>query len=102
MRLMIGIKEAIAKAREYLQDILGPQRTAEVLLEEVRSQQIDGEEAWLITLSIPAPKHALSTSPLAALGGQTIDTRDYKNIAIRKSDGEFIQMTIRTLPKRVL
>ena len=86
---MIGMKEAVAKAVEYAEIALGNTRTTGVLLEEIRSDEVKGHDAWLITISIPKPQSAI-----AALTAR--DPRDYKTIVVNKDTGEFVELTIRT------
>jgi hypothetical protein len=47
---MATIQEAVDHASRFAQGTLGPERTADLQLEEVESTNVGGEDAWLITL----------------------------------------------------
>jgi hypothetical protein len=55
---------------------------------------VNGQDAWLITVSIPSP---LRTSPFGKLS-ELGNVRDYKTVAVSRDTGEFLEMTIRSLP----
>ena len=90
---MVSIKEATANAIEFARAALGPERTTGVRLEEVESTKIDGEDVWLITLSMMNPDEQLS--PIAAALGR--GKREYKTFAVLKHNGEVKSMKIREL-----
>jgi hypothetical protein len=48
---MATIKEAVESASAFAQETLGTERSASLLLEEVESATVNGEDAWLITLT---------------------------------------------------
>jgi hypothetical protein len=85
---MINVKEAVAKATEQAQELLGA-NPSDLRLEEVevlsRSQ---GNDVWAITLSMWAP------SPLGSGHGFH---RTYKTFMIDSQTGDFIAMKIREL-----
>jgi hypothetical protein len=88
---MVSIKEATERAMRFAQEVLGPERTSGVRLEEVESISVDGQDAWLITLSIPDEEQA----PFAiTLGGRN---RQYKSLTVLKGNGEVQSMKIRNL-----
>lgn len=70
----------------FARETLGPGRTDGLQLEEVESGRIGGDDAWLITLSMPSPG-------LAAFGLK----RDYKIFSVLKGNGEVTSMKIREL-----
>jgi len=90
---MVSIKEAAAKAMAFAREALGPERTAGMRLEEIESATVDGEDFWLITLSI-ALQDDSAGGIASALGGVK---REYKRFTVRKSDGEVTSMKIREL-----
>jgi hypothetical protein len=85
---MIPIKEAIEKAVTFAVGVLEPSRTGAILLEEVQTASLDGDDVWLITLSMPDPDRPLS--PM--FGG-----RQYKTFTVNGRTGEVISMKIRQL-----
>ena len=90
---MVSIKEASKNAMVFAREALGPQRVRSARLEEVESTTVDGEDAWLITLSMNVPA-GQAGSFLAALG---TDKREYKSFTVIKRDGEVRSMKIREL-----
>jgi hypothetical protein len=88
---MASIKEASENALAFAKTTLGEARTEEARLEEVESTKVDGEDAWLIILSMVPPPPALT---LAAFG---LGKRDYKVFTVRKRAGEVLSMKIREL-----
>ena len=89
---VVSIKEATERAMRFAQEVLGPERTSGVRLEEVESISVDGQEAWLITLSIPDEEQG---SIASALGGGR--NRQYKSLTVLKQNGEIKSMKIRNL-----
>ena len=98
LRLMVSIKEATSNAAAFARDALGPERTEGIRLEEVESTSVDGENAWLITLSM-----VIADEPadgfLEKLRTEKLRTgrREYKNFTVVKRDGEVRSMKIREL-----
>jgi hypothetical protein len=90
---MATIKEAVHNASVFATETLGSERTAGLRLEEVESADVNGGEAWLITLSMRdlAPKGLLDLSILPE------STRDYKLFTVLKKTGEVTSMKIREL-----
>jgi hypothetical protein len=84
---MIPITEAVQKAVAFAEDVLEPTRTAAILLEEVGSKSLNGDDVWLITLSLPDPDRPMS------LGGR----RQYKTFTVHGQTGEVLSMKIREL-----
>ena len=54
VRTVATIQEAVQNAVNFARETLGPGRTEGLQLEEVESASVGGEDAWLITLSMPA------------------------------------------------
>ena len=90
---MVSIQEATKNAIAFAREALGPERTKEMRLEEVESTTVDGEDAWLITLSLSVPT-GQAGSFLSALGP---DKREYKSFTVIKRDGEITSMKIREM-----
>ena len=95
---MVGIKEAVAKAIEYANEVLGGTRITGVLVEEVRSDVVKGNDAWLITVSIPKAPSAFSPAASISAAFSSVDQRDYKTVVVDKDLGAFIELTIRPTP----
>jgi len=89
---MIAVKEAVAKAVEFAEDMLrernvmSPPYGSEILLEEVERAKDGPNDVWLITLSVPA------RTPLGPIG-----RREYKLFTVRGDTGEVVSMKIREL-----
>jgi hypothetical protein len=100
VQVMVSIKQATANAIAFAQEALGPERTLGVRLEEVESTTVNGQDAWLITLSMivlgELPPVAGATSFLSyMLTGK--EKREYKSFTVLKSNGEVKAMKIREL-----
>lgn len=89
---MIDIKQAVQASVKFAESILGPERAQQMLVEEVEGSNIDGRQAWVITLSLPSN----DLGPLASL---TSLAREYKRFAVDKETGEVLSMRIRQLAK---
>lgn len=93
---MVSIKEAASNAAAFAREALGPERTKDIQLEEVESTTVDGEDAWLITLSLILPARGTGGF-IEALGTLGPDKRQYKSFTVIKRDGEITSMKIRKL-----
>jgi len=91
---MVSIKEAAARATGFAREALGQERTAGIRLEEVESTTVDGEDAWVITLSMLIPDQQLGEAIANLLG---TGKREYKSFTVLKRDGEVKSMKIREL-----
>ena len=90
---MVSIKEATQIAIDFALEALGPERTTGIRLEEVESTSVDGENAWLITLSM-----VIADDPAAGyLEKLRTGKREYKSFTVIKGDGEVTSMKIREL-----
>ena len=85
---MIPIKEAVEKAAAFAQGVLEAGRSDAILLEEVEPSTADGNEVWLITLSLPE-----TIIPKSVIGGRRI----YKTFTVDGRTGEVLSMKIRQL-----
>jgi len=84
---MVSIKQAVANAVAFVQDLLGPNQTNGVRLEEV-----DGDaNAWIITLSLPSDDDSMQAIVAGTRG------RRYKKLTVSKDTGEVLNMKIREL-----
>jgi hypothetical protein len=88
---MVSIQEATKRAISFAVEVLGPERTSGVRLEEVESTSVDGEDAWLITVSMPDEELGAFAN---VFGGRN---RQYKTLTVLKQNGEVKSMRIRNL-----
>jgi hypothetical protein len=95
---MVSIKEATNRAISFAQEALGSERTVGVRLEEIESTAVDGEDAWLITLSMVLSDTLFSNNALANTLGTA--RREYKSFTVLKDNGEVKSMKIRELADR--
>lgn len=79
---MIDIKNAVKIASEYLTSLISLQAN-QLLVEEVEQDS----SSWLITMSYPDPE---SSSPFSV-------KRYFKEIKIRKTNGEVVSMKIKKI-----
>src|SRR5260370_19107363 len=84
---MVSVKEAVAKAIEFAQSILEPDRISELRLEEVEMAKANAEEVGSITLSIPG-----LPSPLYPLLGDRL--REYKTFAVNSQPARVLYLKI--------
>ena len=90
---MVSIKEATKNASAFAREALGPERTEGMRLEEIESTTVDGEDAWLITLSM-----IISGGPTGNfIEALRTGNREYKSFTVIKRDGEVRSMKIREL-----
>jgi hypothetical protein len=89
------IKDAMRNAIAFATESLGPERTADIRLEEIESSTVDGRAVWLITLSGTIKSDRSFNSIVAALGTEA--DREYKVFAVTKDKGEVLSMKIRPL-----
>ena len=82
---MIPVKDAVARAVQFARNTLEPPRTSELLLEEVESGTVGGQDVWLVTLSMPR----VSTF------GPLLSGRDFKTFTVHGETGEVLSMKIR-------
>jgi hypothetical protein len=93
--MMVSIKEAAANALAFAEAALGPERTTGARLEEVESTQVQGEDAWLITLSMIRPEELPGFGSVADILSK--GKREYKSFTVLKRNGEVSSMRIREL-----
>jgi hypothetical protein len=96
---MASVKEAVAKAIEFAQSVLGPARTSDLRLEEVEKTKLNGDDAWSITLSMLEPQ----ATPLEGTLSQQLTRvygrgpREYKTFTVDSQTGNVLSMKIREL-----
>lgn len=96
---MVDIKRAVADAIDFARNALGPERTADLRLEEIESSNVEGKDVWLITLSnafVGTNLLAMMQTRVFGLGG-TDTAREYKVFTVAKDTGEVLSMKIRLL-----
>lgn len=93
---MLDVKAAVARAVEFASESLGPERTANVRLEEVETAERNGRPTWEITLSNPLPEQGTGIAALRAAFGAD-SGREYKVFTVAKDSGEVLAMKIRIL-----
>jgi hypothetical protein len=95
---MAYIKTATEGAIAFAQAALGAERTRGIRLEEIESTTVEGEDAWLITLSMLIP---VQEDPINNIAGMISAfgkrQREYKTFTVLKRNGEVISMKIREL-----
>ncbi len=84
----IGVKEAVQRAIQTVQDLYEDTPLGDLLLEEV---ELAGRN-WLVTLSFTRPGRGM------AIGTIMGPSRAFKRVKIDASTGEFQGMEIRELP----
>jgi hypothetical protein len=91
---MIDVKEAVARATQFAENVLGPDRTKGMQLEEVSRSSVNGQDCWLITLSMVrrSPLTQYAVPELLGTGH-----RDFKEFAVSAATGEVLFMRIRAL-----
>ena len=95
---MVDIKAAVKNATDFARDLLGPDRTPSIRLEEIESARDESNDIWLITLSSrPVDDPGQYASLAAVLGADS--GREYKQLAVAKETGEVLSMKIRLFPK---
>jgi hypothetical protein len=95
----IGVRDAVRKAAEYLQELYS---YIDTTLPNLRLEEVDLSDdgsQWLITFGFTAAETDVESNPLlGALGGTATRTRrEYKVIAIDARTGEPLSMKIREL-----
>ncbi|GEP02565.1 hypothetical protein [Methylobacterium oxalidis] len=79
----MDVKEAVAKAREYLSLVFSDEPISEIRLEEVEFDRVD--EAWLITFGLVRPNVAGKVGQIAALTAGAPYKRSYKIVRVPNS-----------------
>lgn len=85
---MVSVKEAVAKAIAFAENLLEPSGISGLRLEEVERTGINGNGPWSITLSMPRPP-----SGMELFAGK--NAREYKTFLVNADTGEVLSMKIR-------
>lgn len=99
--MMLTVKEAVQKAREYAKDFYDDERVKNLLLEEAVLNEANGQ--WLITFGYDSSRvirekpavEGLAMAFTASVKEETL--RDYKIFIINAENGEFCGMKIRDI-----
>jgi hypothetical protein len=92
----MDIEQAVKNAKAFASRSLGPERTANIRLEEIESSVVDGMPVWLITMSSGMDVQSPATRQVLGFLGAEVD-REYKVFAVSKDSGEVLSMKIRLL-----
>jgi hypothetical protein len=92
----MDIKDAVRNAIAFASESLGPERTANIRLEEIESSTVDDRPVWLITLS-NASQEPLDSIIRRGLMAGADPEREYKIFTVTKDNGEVLSMKIRLL-----
>jgi hypothetical protein len=90
---MVDVREAVKRAVAFAEELLEPNRTGQLLIEEVELVTVRGKQVWKITLSVP---WTLSDS-LSDSRPSPHRKRDYKTFTVDRKSGEVVSMKIREL-----
>ncbi len=91
-------KEAVRSAKDYVADMFGDEEVSDVLLEELRLDDVSGE--WRVTIGFNRKSARFgTTSPLAGVLAPPRD-RVYKVVAISNVDDQVVSITDRLLPEQ--
>lgn len=90
----MDVKEAVAKAKNYLSVVFADEGVSELRLEEVEYDRHD--RAWLITLGLMRPA-INGKGQIAAIMNPPVLKRAYKLVRIPDDDGELPSIKIREL-----
>jgi hypothetical protein len=91
---IVDVKQAIAKAREYLRAVFSGEPISDLRLEEVEFDRLD--DAWLITFGLLRPDDEKATQWGAFTGASQLP-RTYKVVRIPNDDAELPSVKIREL-----
>ena len=96
---MISAKEAVAKAIDFAQSVLGALRTSELRLEEVEMTKVNGDDTWSITLSMLEPQTPPHEGTLSAQLSRAFGKgpREHKTFTVNSQTGQVLSMKIREL-----
>jgi hypothetical protein len=88
---MVDVKQAVAKAMDYLEDMYQIDRFKDVLLEEV--DLTDDNKFWNVTIGFTRGQESTSGGPMATLIGQSAEfKREYKVFQIDAKTGDLRSM----------
>jgi hypothetical protein len=91
---MVDVKQAVAKAMDYLEDMYQTDQFKDVLLEEVDLSE--DNEFWNVTIGFTRRQETTSGGPMATLIGQSSEfKREYKVFQIDANTGDLRSMRSR-------
>jgi hypothetical protein len=93
VRTLATIQQTVQAAAAFAQETLGADRTGGLQLEEIDSGKSNGDEVWLITLSMVIPPNFSINAAFDALSAK----REYNVFSVLKNSGEVVSMRIREL-----
>ncbi|HEY0075966.1 MAG TPA: hypothetical protein VGB77_17835 [Abditibacteriaceae bacterium] len=99
----MNVKEAVAAAKNYIQDVFADEQISDVGLEEVEFEDVT--DFWHITIGFSRPWHKTTTNnhplkqqlALSQLMRETTLRRDYKVVTIKDSTGGIVSVKNREL-----
>jgi hypothetical protein len=91
---MVDVKQAVAKAMDYLKDMYAIEQFKDVLLEEVDLSE--DKKFWNVTVGFTRRQESTSGGPMATLIGQSEEfKREYKVFQIDADTGDLRSMRSR-------
>jgi len=97
---MISVKEAIAAAKQWMQQVYAPEDIPELMLEEV--DQTEDQKHWLITMGFRAPSGHQRVSETSEVAKPPLPQprlervpRAYKQLRVNAETGKVESMQIR-------
>ena len=91
---MVDVKQAVAKAMDYLKDMYTIEQFRDVLLEEVDLSE--DKKFWNVTVGFTRRQESTSGGPMATLIGQSEEfKREYKVFQIDAETGDLRSMRSR-------
>ena len=96
------VRDAVAKAKAYVEELFTDEGVVDVRLEEVEHDEAQG--AWNITLGFlrraaaePARLDPFATGLSAALRAIAMQTRSYRVVRVRESDGVVLSVKLKDM-----
>ncbi|MFQ4134699.1 hypothetical protein PGN35_000095 [Nodosilinea sp. PGN35] len=92
----MNVKEAVARAKQYIFELFPDENPKNIGLEEVEFDEQTNE--WLVTVGVSRPWDALGESPFAAFSNRQMPTpRAYRIVRISNDKDEVLSMKFREL-----
>ena len=96
------VKDAVVRAKAYVEELFAGEGVVDIRLEEVEHDEAQG--AWSITLGFlrraeaePTRVDPFSTGLSAALRAIAVQTRSYRVVRIRESDGAVLSVKLKDM-----
>ena len=93
---MVDLQTAVQETKKFAAHTLGQERTLDIRVEEIESSRVEGDDVWLITISIPLPRTLADFIGARLPAGADLN-RDYKQFTVKKDTNEILSMKIRLL-----